>query len=564
MKDIIFINPPGLRTGSYFPVGIGYLNQILINKDINSKILDIYNMIIKKELFIDENTITNIESLIYKNPAKIYAITVNCAALVWSVEICKIIRKVYKNSKIIVGGPHVTVLGEDNFKANKYIDYAIVFEGEKVIYDIVRSILDNNIKNIKNIKNIYFLNKDKEIEFSGYADINKELDDLPKINIDMREYNNITGIAVDVGRGCPLECYFCETNYIWNKKSRFKSIEKISEESQFYFNKIRDKKKPLVHFSHDNFLINKSIIKKLVDEKNKNLYDFSYACTTRIDFIDEESIELLVKSSCKNIFFGIETGSKRIQKISKKNIDTDKIIDKIRLLCENKIFVETNYIIGFPEETLDEVYETLELMSNVRWVNPTYSAVDCNLMSPVTHSKLGQATKEDDLVFNELHRVYLDLLRAKIDIDKDLFIYNKYFFTIKNKNYDILKARDFTMFYLGLLTGYPVSLYLLIKKSKISINNINKSFNKMTINNEMLKNIDIQFEFLENLFEKYNLIDFKEILLFEKARLDIINKNFKNVNKLNFSKKIKDIYKILKYDPSQILKLENRLSFKER
>ncbi|QEZ70831.1 radical SAM protein (plasmid) [Paraclostridium bifermentans] len=557
MKDIIFINPPGLRTGPYFPVGIGYLNEILLMNKINSQILDVYNFIEVGDLNFDSSILYNIENILKNNKSKIYAITINSASLFWSIEIIKIIKKLYPDSKILVGGPHITILGEDIYKLSKNIDAALVFEGEKVIYPVVKALLDNDFSKLKTIKNIHYLNEEGKICFNGYEDINNELDKLPIINVDRTVYKNINGIAVDVGRGCSLECYFCETNYIWNKKSRFKSVPQIAKESQHYFDLIRNEKRAMVHYTHDNFLIDKKIIRELINEKNKNSYDFNYACTTRIDFIDSETIDLLSDSSCKSIFFGIESGSSRIQNISKKQININKIIPKIKLICDKGIFVESNFIIGFPEETLSEAYDTLELMSNIRWVNPTFSTVDFNMMSPVSKSPLGKATQEKDFIINELHKGYKSLIECNVEVDEKLLNYNRYYYMIHNENYDIKELRNFAIFYLSMLNGYPISLYIIRNIGKVSIENLHYHFNKAKISTSDLRDNNLIYKFMEYLISYYDLSVFKEYLLFENTRLNVLFGDVNNIKKIDFDSKLKETYKKLKYNPEILYEIIN-------
>lgn len=71
--------------------------------------------------------------------------------------------------------------------------------------------------------------------------------------------------------------------------------------------------------------------------------------------IDFEMIDLLYETNCRSIFFGIESGSEKIQKLSRKSlrIGTD-IFEKVKYMRQKGIVVELNFLIGFLEETTSD------------------------------------------------------------------------------------------------------------------------------------------------------------------------------------------------------------------
>ena len=60
--------------------------------------------------------------------------------------------------------------------------------------------------------------------------------------------------------------------------------------------------------------------KEFINKKLGGKYGFPYGCEGRIDAIDDEIIDDLYKSNCVYLFVGLETGSERMQEISKKRL----------------------------------------------------------------------------------------------------------------------------------------------------------------------------------------------------------------------------------------------------
>lgn len=552
MRDIIFINPPNHATKVYLPIGIGYLNEILKGNNINSDILDIQNMILNKEIELDDTFIENIKLVLSKVNSKIFAFSIMSTSYPWTIELIKIVKQLHKDSKIIVGGPHVTSLREQILIENPNIDVASIFEGEKVITPLVKSLLKNDIAKLSSVKNIYYKDKNNKIIFNGEEPLIEDLNSLPNINFNEKTYQNLDVINLDVGRGCAFNCIFCSTNHLWKKTPRFKSGEKIVTEIKFYLDKIKNNENTIIVFEHDNFLIKKDILLDLKKYKKELNVEFDFGCSARINYMDDEMIKYLEESSCKYIFFGIETGSERMQKICRKNLDLKKVVPTIKKITDKKILVETNYIVGFLEESLDELFKTFDLMAKVKWTNTTYSMVNLSIICPEPESELGKSINENDYVLVDDSRYFFELKQAGLNPLNYNKQSNPHLYTIKNNNYDILNLKDFAYIYLDLLTNYPITLFILIEKYKIDLKEIYKIYNNSTNKNN--NNIDKSTLFIS---EVVDLVNFKElysdIFSYENLRVKFKNQTLKKGEVYNFKYNIQTIYNELQINPSIIL-----------
>ena len=87
-----------------------------------------------------------------------------------------------------------------------------------------------------------------------------------------------------------------------------------------------------------------------------------YTCQIRANLIDEEIVSLLKESRCVLVTWSIESGNDHTRnKILKRNMSTDDILNTGRLLAKYKIPSRIGNVIGTPGESFDNILETLEL-----------------------------------------------------------------------------------------------------------------------------------------------------------------------------------------------------------
>lgn len=95
------------------------------------------------------------------------------------------------------------------------------------------------------------------------------------------------------------------------KKYRLRNIEDIVKEIQELWDNYRIRN---YSFDHDLFTVNHVKIKEFCRLiKDKGL-DIEWYCSSRIDTITEELIDVMKDAGCYKILYGIETGSPRMQK----------------------------------------------------------------------------------------------------------------------------------------------------------------------------------------------------------------------------------------------------------
>lgn len=273
-----------------------------------------------------------------------------------ALTICKRLRELNKHVTILLGGPHASIVAKETLERFDFIDGIGIGEGEETIKGIIDALI--NHERFDDVPGLAF----KE---GGHVKINEtetisNLDQLPMI--DYGKISNIKkrrDIPLDIGRGCPFNCTFCSTKTFWKRQHRLKSPERIVNEIEYIVNNFGIK---YFNFVHDHFTFDKSKVIDFCDlliERNLNI---TFECSSRADTVDEEIVKKLSRAGCTTILLGIETGSSRMQKLIKKNLDINRIYDVINLLKKYNINIVTSFIIGFPEETMEDIKETFNMI----------------------------------------------------------------------------------------------------------------------------------------------------------------------------------------------------------
>lgn len=88
---------------------------------------------------------------------------------------------------------------------------------------------------------------------------------------------------------------------------------------------------------------------------------------TRAEAIDFEVADLLFRSGCKNITYAPESGSKEVLRRVKKKVKIGKMLDSIRYSYQAGINIHLNMIIGFPEDTHKNFWQTWIFIVKASW-----------------------------------------------------------------------------------------------------------------------------------------------------------------------------------------------------
>ena len=278
------------------------------------------------------------------------------------IDLARRIKKL-SNITIVFGGPQAELVAEETLNHFPCVDYICCGEGENTIVPLLNMILHNNKEVAKlTIPGLVYRNENGTIRKNNLPDLlpdNYTHNDLYYNLVPENVIRISRSVTIDAGRGCPFSCTFCSTKTFWKQKYRLRDLANTIYEIEYVVKHFGNK---LFSFSHDLFTVNKNRVSDFCDKLKDSGINIKWTCSARIDCIDEELIKKMSSVGLVGIYYGIESGSERMQKIINKNLSIQRCKEIIKFSVQNKVAVTASFIYGFPEETFDDLNKTLEFI----------------------------------------------------------------------------------------------------------------------------------------------------------------------------------------------------------
>lgn len=156
---------------------------------------------------------------------------------------------------------------------------------------------------------------------------------------------------------------YCASKVMFGRQVVYRSAKNVVDEIEHLLN---DYGMEALVFSDDTFTIKKGYVKDICEEIKARELKFQWRVQVRADCIDEEMIKLLKGAGCVQFSVGVESGSEKVLKILKKGETPQQYKKAFQLIRENQISVNATFIIGNPEETIEDINETARLAREIK------------------------------------------------------------------------------------------------------------------------------------------------------------------------------------------------------
>lgn len=268
---------------------------------------------------------------------------------------------------VIFGGPLASELVEMTLDYD-CVDVVSIGEGEYTWLELV-DFYDGKISGLEEIQGIAFKTRNgRVVRTEPRAFIN--LGVLPALDwslINVPEYFQQSYgckkmLYLYAAKGCPFSCAFCYNKEFHHCSYRKRPLEILLEEIRTL---VTDYGMDGVYFADELWCTNRKEMIEICDKLKALNLDFVWGCQTRIGIFDAEDFRYMFNSGCRWIFFGVESGSKTVLEKINKKIDYDKIAATFRACRQADIACVGSFIIGFPDETVDDVKATIKLIKTL-------------------------------------------------------------------------------------------------------------------------------------------------------------------------------------------------------
>ncbi len=285
-------------------------------------------------------------------------------------QIAALCKERWPNCTVILGGPYTT---SDPEKAggDPNIDFCFQGEAELSFTEWLKAQMDGT--DVSQIAGLSY-RAGGRVHTNPRADFVENLDDIPFPAWDLADldkywekrflvYRGMNphmkgnhGVPMVTSRGCPYRCNYCHN--IFGKKVRQRSIQNVIEELILLKEKYGVDE---IEIIDDIFNLDipraKAFFRAVIDKKLN--MSFSFPNGLRSDSFDEELLDLMKEGGAYRLIFAIESGSKRIQKLIRKNLNLEKARANIEMANKKGLFLGGFFMMGFPDEAEEEVQETI-------------------------------------------------------------------------------------------------------------------------------------------------------------------------------------------------------------
>lgn len=415
---ILFIRPPYTRLRDsgqlpYFPLGIGYLASASKDLGHDVRILNLDNPSPSENLYFHKKDVfysrkqaqerywesVRDDSLpVWKelrdvlaafNP-EIIGISILTPEVASSVKVTKICKEMLPEVFVIWGGVHPTY--EDKSSLDfAGVDVVARGEGESIFLNIVHALSEDRCW--KGLPGISYKTNNEFVRNQD-ACLIENLDELKnplrsELYFPERMHPLAYG-SIITARGCPWRCAFCTSRDFWKGKVRFRSAKNVVSEIKEIKKKYKIK---VFTFWDDTFTIKKEFVENFVEEILAQKVDIMWRTATRADVLDEQLARKLRKAGCIHLELGLESGSERMLKIIKKDIDLKMVREGLKIIRNAGIRSGVFLMTGFPEEIREDIEETRKYLSTIE-----PDEIVLNIFDPMPGSELFKTCRDMGLL----------------------------------------------------------------------------------------------------------------------------------------------------------------------
>ncbi len=289
---------------------------------------------------------------------------------------------------VVAGGVFCTYAPEKVAQCED-VDYIVRGEGEYPLKEFCLNMIQGN--DIKDIPNLCYKEDGRLIKNNMRPPVN--INQVPFADYSIFEeqslYRPMNGriyktVGIETQRGCPFSCAYCNSganNSLYRQETgksffRKKSMGRFAEELEFLVSSVKPE---LIYFLSDVFLM-------MTDREFEEFceaysgYNIPFFMNTRAETVNEYRIQKLEELNCLRGNVGIEHGNEEFRhEILNRKIKDEEIVRAFKIVGESNFSTAANNIIGFPKETRELIFDTIELN---RDVSTDCDSVSCFIFAP--------------------------------------------------------------------------------------------------------------------------------------------------------------------------------------
>ena len=312
-----------------------------------------------------------IEEVPFDTDAELIGISSLGHAVMRTIDIAKRFKELGKT--VILGGYMVSLMPEE---AKKYGDAVMIGDAEETWTEMLADYEKGELKPFYKKK------------------LTKLTTPLPRYELLLKKrIGNF--LPVQAGRGCPKTCSFCSVYCLYRGQYLKREIPEVIRDIK----RVRELGFKQFLLLDDNIFSDREYAIELCGEISKLKMKWMTQCSIDISK-DEELLDIIAKSGCYVLSFGLESISKEsLLSMNKAWADPLKYAEQMRIIRKHGIDISTEMVVGADGDTLDSIRETAKFISDNRVAVPRFY-----ILTPIPGTQYFDEMREEDRIYN--HDIY--------------------------------------------------------------------------------------------------------------------------------------------------------------
>jgi len=185
---------------------------------------------------------------------------------------------------------------------------------------------------------------------------------------------------MSTSKGCPFNCAFCFNKEYHHCQRRAYPREVIFQQIKTLVESYRVDG---IQIYDEIFGTDPQDLREFCQSMKNMKLNLTWASGTAVGILSREDLEMMYDAGCRTLAFGLESGSAEMRRKIKKPYDASKLDETFHNCREIGISTWGLFIVGLPDETPEQVRETVRLCLRLHM-----DVVDINFFTPIPGSQL--------------------------------------------------------------------------------------------------------------------------------------------------------------------------------
>jgi len=294
------------------------------------------------------------------------------AQLHFGADIARHVKRRRPKVPIVWGGIHPTC-APDQMLREEICDAVVVGEGEDALPVLADALAENEMP--KDVAGVAYKTDDGTVRMNPagpFHDIDG-LENPPYDLIDIDAYlKDIQQreFFIEAARGCRFNCTFCYNPAYSRGMWRPRSVSRIMDNIRYLHDRYGISNFFLID---DSFFLSEERVTEFLERIEGDGLRIKWSCEGNMSNLSRMSDQLLgrlVSAGLTWLSIGVESGSERIRKYFRKNVDVDSVMAFNRRASNYDFSPRYNFVTGTPIEQKADMRKTVSLVQTLLKENP--------------------------------------------------------------------------------------------------------------------------------------------------------------------------------------------------